>query len=197
MTDRSNGYEAISEEFISGRMRLSVGAANVRQWAKAFPHGGDVLDLGCGHGAPVSEALIAEGLNVYGVDASPSMIAAFRARFPQAHAELNAVEDSQFFGRRFDGVVAWGLMFLLPPETQANLIHKIAAALKPGGRFMFTAPYQVCEWSDNLTGRKSVSPGAGAYRRVLEEAGLILDDEADDEGQNHYYFVRKPDKSEG
>jgi hypothetical protein len=88
-------------------------------------------------------------------------------------------------------------MFLLPPDTQANLIHKVSAALKPAGRFMFTAPYQVCEWSDNLTGRKSVSLGADAYRRIVEDAGLSLEAEAEDEGKNHYYFVRKLDKSEG
>ena len=195
--DRSNGYEAVSGEFITGRTRSSVGAATVRQWAKALPPGGDVLDLGCGPGAPISQTLVDEGLNVYGVDASPSMIAAFRARFPHASAERSDVEDSQFFGRSFDGVVAWGLMFLLPPDAQVNLIHKVAAGLKPGGRFLFTAPRQICEWSDNLTGRKSVSLGSDAYRRILESAGLLLDDETEDEGENHYYFVRKPDSSEG
>jgi len=196
-TDRSNEYEAVSEEFISSRTMSGIGAATVRQWAKAIPPGGDVLDLGCGHGAPISEALVDEGLNVYGVDASPSMIAAFRARFPHAPAEISPVKDSRFFDRRFDGVVAWGLVFLLAPETQARLIHKVAAALKPGGKFLFTAPYQKCEWSDILTGRKSVSLGAEAYRRIVEAAGLILDDETEDEGQNHYYFIRRPDKSEG
>ena len=195
--DRSNGYEAVSGEFMSGRARSSIGAATVRRWAKDLPPSGDVLDLGCGHGAPISEALVDEGLNVFGVDASRTMIAAFRARFPHAQAECNAVEDSCFFDRRFDGVVAWGLMFLLQPDAQANLINKVAAALKPGGRFMFTAPYQVCEWSDILTGQKSVSLGADAYRRIVEAAGLILDDEDDDEGQNHYYFVRESDGSEG
>ena len=125
------------------------------------------------------------------------MIAAFRARFPHAPAEISPVEDSRFFDRRFDGVVAWGLVFLLAPETQARLIHKVAAALKPGGKFLFTAPYQKCEWSDILTGRKSVSLGAEAYRRIVEAAGLILDDETEDEGQNHYYLIRRPDKSEG
>jgi cyclopropane fatty-acyl-phospholipid synthase-like methyltransferase len=169
----------------------------VRQWAKALPPGSDVLDLGCGHGAPISEALIDEGLNIYGVDASPSLIAAFRARFPHAPAELSAVEDSRFFDRRFDGVIAWGLVFLLGPDTQAHLIHKVAASLKPGGKFLFTAPDQKCEWSDILTGRKSISLGADEYRRIVKAAGMIIDDEAEDEGQNHYYFVRKPDKSEG
>jgi hypothetical protein len=83
-------------------------------------------------------------------------------------------------------------VFLLPPDAQAKLIHKVSAVLKPGGRFVFTFPHQLCEWSDNLTGRKSVSLGSYAYRRIVEAGSLIVDDKAKDEGQNHYYFVRKP-----
>lgn len=52
------------------------------------------------------------------------MIAASRERFPDAHVECPAVEDSTFFGRTFDGVVAWGLMFLLPNGVQAVVIGK-------------------------------------------------------------------------
>jgi SAM-dependent methyltransferase len=84
-------------------------------------------------------------------------------------------------------------VFLLAPDAQANLIHKVARALKPGGRFLFTAPRQASEWSDNLTGRKSVSLGSDAYRQILEAAGLVLVGEAEDEGENHYYFSHKPE----
>jgi hypothetical protein len=91
-------------------------------------------------------------------------------------------------------VVAWGLIFLLAPEAQADLIHKVSRALKPGGRFLFTAPRQACEWADNLTAQTSVSLGSDAYRQILETAGLRLHDQAEDEGENHYYFVRKPTK---
>lgn len=71
-------------------------------------------------------ALIEEGFTVYGVDASAKLIAEFRKRFPDAPAECAAVEDSKFFGRTFDAIVAWGLMFLLPAETQSMVIHKAA-----------------------------------------------------------------------
>lgn len=141
---------------------------------------------------PISQAFVDAGFTVYAVDASPSMAAAFRSRFPQARVECAAVEESQFFGRTFDGVLAWGLIFLLAPEAQTNLIHKVARALKPGGRFLFTAPRQVCEWPDNLTGQASVSLGLEAYRQILEAAGLVLAGEAEDEGENHYYFAHKP-----
>ncbi len=72
------------------------------------------------------------------------------------------------------------------------MIRKVAAALVPGGRFLFTAPRQVCQWQDSLTGRPSCSLGSDVYRRMLETSGLLLVDETDDEGENHYYFSEKP-----
>lgn len=192
LPDRSNGYQSVAAEFIATRTHSLIGVATVQAWAKELPGGGSVLDLGCGHGLPVSQALMEAGLVVYGVDASPSMIAAFRAQFQGVQAECGAVEDSHFFGRRFDGVVAWGLMFLLPPEAQCQLIHKVSRALKDGGRFLFTSPWQSCQWSDSLTGHTSVSLGAKEYRRLLASEGLVLVGEADDEGDNHYYLAAKP-----
>ncbi|MDH5821988.1 class I SAM-dependent methyltransferase [Luteimonas sp. RD2P54] len=166
--------------------------STVRDWAGSLPRGGSVLDLGCGAGVPVARALIDAGFAVHGVDASPAMIAAFRARFPGSPAECSAVEDAQFLRRSFDGAIAWGLMFLLQPATQRELIRRVALSLAPGGRFLFTAPDEACEWPDNLTGRTSVSLGSAAYRRALESEGLALVGEAEDEGQNHYYFASKP-----
>lgn len=190
--DGSNGYEAVAKDFMSHRTGSTIGVAAVRRWARLLPRGGTVLDLGCGHGVPVSATLADEGFMVSGVDASVTMISAYRARFPDAPAEHGEVAESRFFDRRFDGVIAWGLIFLLTAEAQAQVIHKVAAALKPGGRFLFTAPQRACEWSDTLTGQASRSLGADGYLRVLSSARLILDDEADDEGQNHYFLVRKP-----
>ena len=182
---------------MSIRSRSNIGIATVRDWAKSLPMGGSVLDLGCGHGVPISKALIDEGFAVYGIDASRSMIAAFRARFPDVTVECGAIENSRLFGRTFDGVIAWGLMFLLAPDVQAVLIHKVALALQPGGRFLFTAPHQACEWLDNLTGQKSVSLGADRYRKIVESEGLALVGETEDEGQNHYYFACKPGRASG
>ena len=88
-------------------------------------------------------------------------------------------------------------MFLLAADVQATLIHKVASVLKPGGRFLFTAPHQVCAWQDNLTGKTSVSLGSDTYRELVESEGLALAGEADDEGQNHYYFVCKPRAADG
>lgn len=190
--DLSHGYEAVAHDFIAYRTRSGIGAETVRTWAEALPAGGDVLDLGCGPGMPITATLMDVGFRLYGVDASPSMVAEFRARFPEVPIECGSVEESRFFVRRFDGVVAWGLMFLLPAADQARLIRRMPALLKSGGRLLFTAPREICTWQDSLTGRESVSLGREEYRRLLEAEGLAETGEAEDEGDNHYYFARKP-----
>ncbi|HEX5437791.1 MAG TPA: class I SAM-dependent methyltransferase [Gemmatimonadaceae bacterium] len=197
MSDASNGYEAIAAEFLARRgafntRNTAVGVSTVRAWATTVQSGGAVLDLGCGPGDPITRVLVDAGLAVYGVDASPRMVAEFRARFPGIPVECNSVERSAFFGREFAGVIAWGLLFLLQPDIQAQLIGKVAHVLARGGRLLFTAPCQACDWRDSMTGLPSESLGAEAYRRLLETAGLVLLDETDDEGENHYYMARKP-----
>lgn len=195
MSDESNGYESIAAEYIAGRGArpgVGIGVREVREWANSVRPGGVVLDLGCGPGYPVTQLLIEAGLAVHGVDASPAMVAKFQARFPAVPVECNTAERSNFFGRKFDGVIAWGLLFLLQPAAQALVIGKVASALVPGGRFVFTAPPVVCEWSDAMTGQRSESLGAPAYRRLLEAGGLVLSGETEDEGANHYYMALKP-----
>jgi SAM-dependent methyltransferase len=191
--DKSSGYEEVAETFMRVR-DTCIGPTTVREWSRILPRGCAILELGCGHGV-VSQVLVTEGFEVYGIDASAKMMAAFRQRFPDAHAECSAVEDSDFFRRTFDAVVAWGLMFLLRPDVQVALIPKIAKALQPGGKFLFTAPTQACTWQDALTGRESFSLGDERYRQLLNNEGLVLDGEESDEGGNHYYLVSKPRNS--
>lgn len=185
--DASKAYEASAAVFMAGRSVSTVGAATVRSWAHMLPRSAAVIDLGCGHGVPISQALIDAGLLVWGVDASPTMTAAFRARFPESPVLCEPVERSQFFGRQFDGAVAWGLMFLLPADVQLSLIHRLGTALNPGGRLLFTAPWQECRWADNLTGCESISLGRTAYVNALSTAGFDLVGEREDEGENHYF----------
>ena len=184
--DPSNGYEALAAEFIRRRDR-TIGAATVRAWARQLPAGAAILELGCGFGEPISKVLIEAGFALHGVDASPSLVAAFGERFPQTPVVCETVEDSRFYDRSFDGVLAVGLMFLLPAETQRRLIRRVAPVLTSGGRFLFTASAQPQTWVDILTGLESVSLGAVEYRALLAQAGLTVAAEYVDEGGNYYY----------
>ncbi|HYE57672.1 MAG TPA: class I SAM-dependent methyltransferase [Rhodothermales bacterium] len=191
LTDTSAGYDALADEFIR-RRNPTIGVATVRQWSQHLSPGGSVLDLGCGNGVPISQTLIAEAFKVYGIDAAPSMVEAFRARHAEAIVACEPAEDSDYFGLCFDGVVAWGLLFLLEKHKQLQIIERVASVLAPGGRFLFTSPKQACTWTDALTGRPSISLGAEAYRSALAEAGLVLVGQYEDEGGNHYFDAAKP-----
>jgi SAM-dependent methyltransferase len=188
--DRSNGYERVSEEFLA-RRSSGVGVNQVRKWARTLPRGAAVIDLGCGSGFPITEALVAEGLNVFGVDAAPSFVQAFRRNLPNTPVVCEAVQNSRFFDRTFDAVLAWGLMFLLDAEDQRRLIQRIADILVPGGRLLFTSPAEPLVWNDAMTGLESRSLGAEGYRSLLSAAGLSISSQYEDEDQNHYFDARK------
>jgi SAM-dependent methyltransferase len=189
-THSSNGYEDVAQPFMASRSSR-IGVATVREWSRALAPAASVLDLGCGHGVPISEMLIAAGFDVHGVDGSPTLISAFRERFPQAPSECASVEESSFFDRSFDAIVAWGLIFLLPPEVQRLVIAKAARALKPGGRFLFTSPAAAVTWPDALTRRESISLGRAGYEAALSASGLTLVGTTWDEGENHYYVAMR------
>lgn len=192
MRDRANGYESVAAQYIAGRgTGGTIGVRQVRDWAATLVPGGTVLDVGCGPGYPITQVLVDAGFHVYGVDASPSMVAAFSARFPEVDVVCEPVETSTFFGGTFDGVIAWGLLFLLRPAVQERVIRKVARALAPNGRFVFTAPRQAAEWNDAMTGLPSVSLGADRYRHVVHAAGLTLIGEAEDEGESHYFMTSR------
>ena len=192
--DQSNGYEGVATEFLvlrgSGRS-TGIGVREVREWARTLPNGAAVIDLGCGPGFPITEVLVAERLNIFALDAAPSFVQAFRRNLPNIPVVCEAVQDSKFFGRTFDAVLAWGLMFLLSAEDQGRLIQSMANILVPGGRLLFTSPAEPFVWNDAMTGLESRSLGAEEYRRQLSAVGLSIASEYEDEGQNHYFDASK------
>lgn len=189
MIDESNGYDSIAEIYIKGRGRAvnGIGSSTARAWARTFNIGSVVLDLGCGTGIPVTKILLEAGLKAYAIDASPKMVADFQQNFPNVPVACEPVERSLFFNRTFDGIISVGMMFLLPEENQRALIPKMAAALNPGGKLLFTAPLDKIEWKDAMTEQPSRSLGAGQYRELMLASGLSIGEEFDDEGGNHYF----------
>ncbi|PCI75613.1 MAG: SAM-dependent methyltransferase [SAR86 cluster bacterium] len=190
--DFSNGWEAIASKFIS-IATWEIGAATVQDWSKSLQPGQIVLDVGCGFGGPYTKALINKGIKICGIDASKTLIQEYQNRFPDVIVKCEAAEHSPFFGREFDGILSVGLIFLLSHDDQILVLQKMANALKEGGKLLFSSPYQICDWDDLSTGRKSISLGKEMYVSVLQKHGLILIDEDTDEGENHYFNFQKMD----
>lgn len=142
--DGSNGYEAVADIYIAGRgtrsrVGDSVGAAVVRAWADAFPSGASArsrFGSGCTEYTDPPRGR-SQGVRHRRLTDDGRSIPQTVSGVP---IERSTVEGSAFFNRTFDGVLAWGLLFLLDPAAQALVIEKVARALESQARFLFTRP---------------------------------------------------------
>ncbi|NVK55877.1 MAG: class I SAM-dependent methyltransferase [Alteromonadaceae bacterium] len=144
--DISHGWEAIAQDFISSRS--SIGLATIENWGKSLASGQVLLDVGCGFGDPYTQYFIDKGVNVYGIDASKTLVQEYKRRFPEAIAKYEPAETSPFFNKKFDAILSVGLIFLLPHSTQISVLRKMAVTLKDRGNLLFSSPYQMVDWDD-------------------------------------------------
>jgi len=145
------------------------------------PKAGELLlDIGCGNGH-LSEQLQRCGCKVVGFDSDPRLVSAARAR--GLEVRLGNAEQLYFY-QEFDAVLSYdALHWMQRPDQVAIGIYE---ALKPGGRFvgeLAGAGHQKIlrrALRDSLA-RRSLDfevadqlylPTAGAYQRVLENAGF-------------------------
>jgi trans-aconitate methyltransferase len=147
------------------------------------PQAGEaILDLGCGDGA-LTEKLVAMGAVVTGVDASPGMVAAARARGLKIH-EANG--DAMHYEREFDAVFSNAALHWMP--NAEAVIAGVWRGLKPGGRFVaemgglgniaairvavqaVLAKYGI----DAEAVAANFYPSPGQYQRLLEAAGFTV-----------------------
>ena len=105
-------------------------AGGVLEWLATQP-GEDILDLGCGDGQ-LTLRIAALGANVKGIDASPQMVAAAKARGAEAR-EGNA-ESLPFADHSFDAVFSNAVLHWVHDHDAMML--EVRRVLRPGGRFV-------------------------------------------------------------
>jgi SAM-dependent methyltransferase len=137
---------------------------------------GDVLDLACGDGV-LCELLAEHSRSITGVDVSPTLIAAARARL-KAWPQVTLVEGDMHAlpleAARFDHVF---LMHALAyTRRPAEVLGEAARVLRPGGRLLVAAlaahPHKATMQAyDHVN--LGIAPAA--LRRLLEQAGLAVE----------------------
>jgi SAM-dependent methyltransferase len=152
---------------------LTFEAAWLARFAALLPPGGAVLDIGCGSGAPIAAALVAQGFAVTGLDASPPLLALARARLPAA-AWITGDMREMALGRRFDGLVAWDSFFHLGHDDQRAMIPRFAAHAAPGAALIFTSGpahgVAIGSYAGEALFHASLDPAE--YRALLDAAGF-------------------------
>lgn len=131
-------YDAIAHDWEDARTSPSDAEALwLADLLAALPPEARVLDLGCGTGRPMAEAVTARGLRVTGVDQSAAMLALARARLPGHDWRLARLEDFEPDGP-YAAALAWDSLFHIPREAHAGILRRVKRALAPGARFILT-----------------------------------------------------------
>jgi SAM-dependent methyltransferase len=157
--------------------------SGVLEWLA--PQAGErILDLGCGDGQ-LTERIVAAGANVTGVDASPAMVAAARAR--GIAAEEGSAESLPFADGSFDAVFSNAALHWV--RGQDAMMTEVRRVLRSGGRFAaemgghgnvaairvaFAAVLARLDCAE-LNERGNYYPTPGAYTRCLASHGFKIE----------------------
>ena len=174
-------YQTFGHEFSSTRMRLQPG---VQQVLDSLAGDETILDLGCGNGEMARELMRRGHRGQYtGVDFSPALLEIARHGWEDAPATFIRADlaspdwDKKILSsltQPFDLVTAFATLHHIPgQEMRLNIMNKVHALLRPGGRFIHS------EWqftkSEKLKERIQPWEDAGISPEDIEEGDSLLD----------------------
>jgi SAM-dependent methyltransferase len=135
----ADGYDQIAERYLAWSA-LDPSPERMRYLAQLIdllPGGAEVLELGCGAGVPVTQALAERG-PVIGVDISAEQIALAERLVPDATFIQADMTELDFPAESFDAVVGFYTLIHIPRDEHAALLRRIVGWLRPGGLFFAT-----------------------------------------------------------
>ena len=189
-------YDLISDWYRGDRSG-SIGVREALSAVASLARGSRILDLGCGNGRPITDALVNAGYHVVGLDTSRGMLERFRLNLPKTPAVRADSRACPFGDNVFDAAVSWGMLFHLEPRDQATTFAAVSRVLKPGAPFLFTAAEipEVPADDPGITGTMNGVTfryyAVKDYRTLIAKHGFALENVYDDPGVSTYYFARK------
>jgi SAM-dependent methyltransferase len=164
---------------------------------RSVPRCSDLLDLGCGTGAQVTQPLASE-YRVVGVDISTRSIEIAKTQVPEAMFMVGDIASVSFPDKSFDAVVAFFSLIHVPREQHADVLTSIVSWLRPSGWFIGTMGAGIGEdtFGDFLgVDMYWSSWGTAKNLDLFRNAGLLIEtatEETEDEGSElvtHLWIV--------
>jgi SAM-dependent methyltransferase len=93
---------------------------------------GPVADIGCGPGR-ITPYLAGLGLDVFGIDLSPSMIEVARREHPGLRFEVGTMTALNLETASLAGALGWFSLIHLPPELVPVALAEFRRVIRPGG----------------------------------------------------------------
>ncbi|GAA5160742.1 class I SAM-dependent methyltransferase [Pseudonocardia eucalypti] len=136
LTATRDSYDAVAGDYVAfaadelGQMPLERGM--LAAFAELVGEAGPVADIGCGTGR-VTGHLRSLGLDVFGVDLSPGMLAEARRAHPEARFQEGSMLALDIPDGSLAGLLAWYSTIHLPDEELPKAFAEFARVLAPGG----------------------------------------------------------------
>ncbi len=158
--------------------------ANLALFAElvASAGGGPVADVGCGPGY-VTGHLHDLGVDAFGIDLSPEMVAIARRDHPDLRFEVGTMTDLDLADHSVAGVLAFWSVIHVPDDAVPGVFEEFRRVLWPGGPVLvgFHVGDETRHTSEGYTGRP-ISVDSHRRRpekvsRWLRDAGFTIDAE--------------------
>ena len=139
-----NGY--FSKHFTHGYIRtfdkVMLGSMTKlrERIVAAFEEFDRVLDIGSGGGQQAAMLVESGTPEVFGIDASPYVVAHANQSFPHIQFDVRAAENSGFPDADFDAVCLSFVLHEIPPKYADLAIAEINRILRPGGELIIAEP---------------------------------------------------------
>lgn len=178
-TLRDRLYESYASQH-SGSGSASATAAVYRRDLRPLlppPSAGPVVDIGCGSGELI-RCLMADGYDAAGIDVSPEQVALASAAGLLAVRQGDYREMLRDYPRQLAAVTATDLLEHLTKAEVLDTFDAVAAALRPGGRFIARVPNAVSPFGGHVRYGDFTHETwftARSVRQLAAAAGLVTD----------------------
>jgi SAM-dependent methyltransferase len=163
--------------------------------------GGPVVDVGCGPGY-VTRHLADLGVDAFGIDLSPEMVAIARRDHPDLRFEVGSMTDLDLADQSVAGVLAFWSVIHVPDDAVPGVFEEFRRVLRPGGPLLvgFHVGDETVHTSEGYTGRPI---DVDSHRRTpqvmagwMRDAGFTIDGELvmrpDEAVPGAIVFARRP-----
>lgn len=169
------GYDKIAERYLSERTTDSEDVRLLDDFIEMLSPGARVLDAGCGAGIPITR-LLAETLDVIGVDFSAAQIELARQNVPNAKFLCEDLTDLPLPENFFDGICSYYAIIHIPREEHRALLEKFHRLLNTGGVALLClgAENLIDDIDEDYLGTRMYWShyDSVTYRKMLKEIGF-------------------------
>ncbi|GAA3459148.1 class I SAM-dependent methyltransferase [Saccharothrix longispora] len=138
LADTRASYDTVADGYADLLRDALADAPHQRAALAAFADlvraagGGPVADVGCGPGR-LTAHLHGLGLDAFGVDLSPAMVAVARRDHPRLRFDVGSMTDLDLPDGSVAGLLAWFSLIHVPDDEVPGVLAHFRRVLRPGG----------------------------------------------------------------